>query len=485
MSAESNTNEAVRGLCSLPLAVSTLGCAFFIAWFQGTKATFFAPIEAEGLAQLYETLTRTFDLIFLLAIAMLSSKIGSVVSRPRLMVTCAGIIAVAACGLLPGLPVPLAVIAASLQGVARAILALVWMELFSRFGMRRACVGFSLASVLGIVCNWLLDAIPVFSSDLLMGFCGFLSTLLALLLGWPRGTAASALDPLVKTIGVSVADRETETKPWSFPLRPTVLLSVYALSVAVVSLFCDAGAGFRPRGFSTLLAAAAMFVATFMRTDKKGASLIGAASLPLTSLGIIAALVPSLGLDATFLVGLGYQLFATYIYVLLFDLSYRYGINSLWLFGFSRATRVAVALFVPVLAQVFPGIGQGAARECLLVIVLIVLIGVASLYPIAWDSNDTLGIRQVEEKGRDARGRRDVSLTAKSIDDSLERVVYVYGLTKREEEVLGLLAAGMTTTQIEGELSISKGTARNHIRHIYEKTGVHSRDELQRCINEV
>lgn len=44
---------------------------------------------------------------------------------------------------------------------------------------------------------------------------------------------------------------------------------------------------------------------------------------------------------------------------------------------------------------------------------------------------------------------------------------------------------GFVATQIEGELSISKDAARYHIRHIHEKTGVRSRDELQRCIDEV
>lgn len=50
-------------------------------------------------------------------------------------------------------------------------------------------------------------------------------------------------------------------------------------------------------------------------------------------------------------------------------------------------------------------------------------------------------------------------------------------LTPREREILGLLAAGCGTKKLARELHISHVTARNHIHHIFEKLGVHSRAE--------
>lgn len=52
------------------------------------------------------------------------------------------------------------------------------------------------------------------------------------------------------------------------------------------------------------------------------------------------------------------------------------------------------------------------------------------------------------------------------------------GLSPREEEVLLLLAQHKTVGSIERELFIANGTAKTHIRHIYRKLDVHSRDEL-------
>jgi DNA-binding NarL/FixJ family response regulator len=50
-------------------------------------------------------------------------------------------------------------------------------------------------------------------------------------------------------------------------------------------------------------------------------------------------------------------------------------------------------------------------------------------------------------------------------------------LTKREEEVLALLAKGYAYKEIAGQMSISFETARSHARSIYEKLHVHCRTE--------
>lgn len=53
-------------------------------------------------------------------------------------------------------------------------------------------------------------------------------------------------------------------------------------------------------------------------------------------------------------------------------------------------------------------------------------------------------------------------------------------LTKREIEILRLLAAGATTGGIAGKLFISQTTARNHIQNLMKKLGAHTRLEAVR-----
>lgn len=48
-------------------------------------------------------------------------------------------------------------------------------------------------------------------------------------------------------------------------------------------------------------------------------------------------------------------------------------------------------------------------------------------------------------------------------------------LTEREHEVLALVVRGHTNSEIAGELGIAVDTARNHVRSILSKLGVHSK----------
>jgi DNA-binding CsgD family transcriptional regulator len=54
-------------------------------------------------------------------------------------------------------------------------------------------------------------------------------------------------------------------------------------------------------------------------------------------------------------------------------------------------------------------------------------------------------------------------------------IVEAYGLTAREREVMSLLMRGFATGEIAGRLWLSPHTVQDHVKAIYEKTGVRSR----------
>jgi DNA-binding NarL/FixJ family response regulator len=51
-------------------------------------------------------------------------------------------------------------------------------------------------------------------------------------------------------------------------------------------------------------------------------------------------------------------------------------------------------------------------------------------------------------------------------------------LSVRENEIAALVKQSLTTGQIAERLGLSIRTAENHLAHIYDKTGVSSREEL-------
>lgn len=62
--------------------------------------------------------------------------------------------------------------------------------------------------------------------------------------------------------------------------------------------------------------------------------------------------------------------------------------------------------------------------------------------------------------------------------DPVEGLSHAGGLTPRETEILRLLAEGRSVPVICERLVISEGTARTHVKHIYQKLDVHNRQEL-------
>lgn len=65
-----------------------------------------------------------------------------------------------------------------------------------------------------------------------------------------------------------------------------------------------------------------------------------------------------------------------------------------------------------------------------------------------------------------------------SLERTCEQMTERYGLSARESEILAFALRGRTNERIAQELFIAKSTVDTHLRRIYAKCGVHSRQEL-------
>jgi DNA-binding CsgD family transcriptional regulator len=57
-------------------------------------------------------------------------------------------------------------------------------------------------------------------------------------------------------------------------------------------------------------------------------------------------------------------------------------------------------------------------------------------------------------------------------------IMAAYGLTDREKTITGFVCQGLSTRQIAGRLHLTTDTVQDHLKSVFDRTGVHSRGEL-------
>lgn len=76
-------------------------------------------------------------------------------------------------------------------------------------------------------------------------------------------------------------------------------------------------------------------------------------------------------------------------------------------------------------------------------------------------------------------------VSADTITLRCEKVAEAFRLTPREHEILELLARGRSKTYIADAFFISENTVRGHVKRLYTKLDVHSKQELVDCVESV
>ncbi|WP_309707549.1 response regulator transcription factor [Armatimonas sp.] len=78
-------------------------------------------------------------------------------------------------------------------------------------------------------------------------------------------------------------------------------------------------------------------------------------------------------------------------------------------------------------------------------------------------------------RGEQLLSTQDLIRSLRVVGESAQAADLIEPLTKREEEVLKLMATGLTNREMAGVLFISEGTVKTHVEHIIGKLGVSDR----------
>ena len=77
-----------------------------------------------------------------------------------------------------------------------------------------------------------------------------------------------------------------------------------------------------------------------------------------------------------------------------------------------------------------------------------------------------------------------ISTLAAHCDVDEKTLMQAFGLSAREAQVACLLCENRSVNYVCACLELSRSTVKTHVRHIYEKAGVHSKDELQLLVSD-
>lgn len=384
------------------------------------------------------------------------------------IVGCIGVAALAFAGWTEAGSTALILFGGVATGIARGYLALLWMGIYARLKPRMLLIAF--ASSLALLS--LVEALIAVSGQLPAISMGLLFCL-------PLLCAFLASASLTQTEDMAADEEEapSDKTSWSFPYKPVIMLAAYTFVIDFVGGINPSGDSIAIAMVGNALLAVFLFVAGVRFAKTSNIEVLYRLSLPVVLAALLLCLAsstPGVSMLSHCCTGFGFACFITFSNVLLCTICFRYGIDAVWLFGITMAARIPAKLVASNAAASVqtPGDGQTLA----IIAVAVALVALSMACASEKDYKTTWGMfPHHREKAPEAN-------TYSSYLNRCSEVARTFGLTHREEEILSMLAMGMNVPAVERALVISKSTAKSHVRHLYAKMGVHSREELVEAV---
>lgn len=172
-----------------------------------------------------------------------------------------------------------------------------------------------------------------------------------------------------------------------------------------------------------------------------------------------------------------YSLVMIYAIFTLFVLCARYRYAPLRLLGFVFGAHYLCTMLGNVASHLLNAFASdGLTRFYLLLAVAIIAVGYMLFLVVDGDAFN-LWPRSFESTGENPTDPATV------LRNSCAALVQKRGLTSREEEIVLLIAEGLSFPDIQERLCVAEGTMKTHRRNIYAKCGVHSKEALLDLLN--
>ena len=458
-----------------------------------------ASVGGNAMSVMYLASTTALGLVLIVAGAF--QKVTARIVESRLSVTVlAGMATLATLVVAWSAPAQageaLYVAGCSLTGVGTAFVALRLGSVYSTVGARQAFMytagSFIFAGMLYFVCIGLPQ--PV---GLLMA-----ASLPLLAVVFTMAAVCAPSEPAEDVVPV----REL---PRGYFIRLVVAVSVFSVIAGVIKGFMALQqplSAATDQGviivFATACAAVLLFVLVGLLVREFDISQLYYPIIILTCLGnLVVPLFGGLGVIQGELVSIAYNLFILMVWCLLANVANRTDLSYVRVFGWGRGASAAgttVGWFAG--ASLAPVLVENPSNMVALAMGMVFVLLVVSMV-ILNERTIGMALRKTRNAQTDQgtgdffpSGRGPEGAGGASDGDGAPRegawtkscnaLAEQAGLSLRERDVLFLLGKGYTIEYIAGELGISFNTAKSHIRNVYAKAGVHSKQELQSLIED-
>ena len=459
-----------------------------------------SSVGNNAMLVMYLASTTALSIMLILA-AIFHGKATRLIAN-RGFVLCMSILATVATlllswGTLGGSQSPLFLVGAVLTGIGTSAIALRLGAVYSTADARKAFMytagSFAFAGLLYFMCI----SLP-FSLGLIMTA------------GLPLVAALFTMTAVEGDDGLPVEEKAKESKvslkelPGGFFPRLVLVITLFSLVVGIVKGFAtltqslgSANASGSIIVFLTGVIVVVLLIFAGLTLRDFDISQLYYPIIIFACLGILLVpLLGELGPAQSMFVSIAYTLFIAMIWCLLAHVANRTDLSSTQVFGWGRGASAAgttigwyvgssIAGFLESDSTAMVALSIGMVFILLIASMLVFNEHTINLALVKTGSTATREPQPCAEpvpepEPDEPAEQHNKGLWTKSCKDLAE----ANKLSKRERDVLFLLAKGRSIDYIANDLGISFNTAKSHIRHVYVKLGVHSKQELLNIIEE-
>ena len=446
-----------------------------------------------------------------LAVCLLRHRIAPLCARKTLLIAC-GVLTAATTPfyLMPGVPEPVALAAACLSGAAVALVVCALAEAFAHLSVRQLLGGTILVFLIAYAVLLLLSGLSAFAPRLMVVI---LASLLPVVSAWlvtaggaseRCGDASGAAACEVAAAAVARAGQGSPAKDAAraefaaLPWRTFCVIACMYFAIGGIRVYVEHVTGdlmMSPVWLGVGIVVLALAYTGVLCAAKRPVASLGALykiTLPLVAAAY--AVLLTVGQDHPEILGFIAQIACLVTeclcWVLIVDRARR-GVSALLVIGAGRFV-VQLGMSLGELAG-FVGMGNMSLFGTLVIFLLVL-----SFVFLFSERETSLGAKGqadeaagLEPGAAAGAGSEGLPPDAAAAEPSQPVVpagpLYPseWNLTEREDEILGLWVTSHGLRSIGETLGLSESTVKTHVRHIYEKCGVHSRAELIALLDRV